>query len=392
MDRRSFLRGGVALGCSAAAMPLLAHATFASAPFDNRLVVVILRGAMDGLDVVRPLGDSAFATLRPGVAAGPATELDGFFAAHPALSGLMPLWRAGEAAFVHAVSTPYRDGRSHFDGQDLLEAGTGGDAPPELRREGWLNRLLQGVPGARAETAFAVGREALPILRGAAPAQSWAPETRLRVGPQGRRLLEAIYHDDPLFREAGMAALELSSSLGPDEAGMAGDTPPALAEIDGFAGFAAERLREETRIVALSLAGWDTHRGQEAAIVRPLQRLERLVLRMRDGLGPLWSKTTLIAMTEFGRTVRINGTAGTDHGTGGAMLLAGGALAGGRVFGRWPGLGEAALYEGRDLMPTGDVRAYAAWAMRGLFGTDRAALETRVFPGLDMGADPRLLR
>ncbi|MDR5651161.1 DUF1501 domain-containing protein [Ruixingdingia sedimenti] len=404
MHRRSFLRGALAMGCSAAAMPLITHATFASAPWENRLVVVILRGALDGLDLLRPVGDPGFAALRPRIAADPGADLDGFFALHPGLPGLLPLWKAGELGFAQAVATPYRDKRSHFDGQDLLEAGTAPDAPAALRREGWLNRLLQTVPGAQAETAFAVGREAIPILSGKAPAQNWAPDARLELSAQGRRLLEEVYHDDPIFRDAAAEAFELTelaaamAESGADDSGMAAPAPtpaPAggpLAEVDRFAAYAAARLREDTRIVALSLAGWDTHRAQIQTIRQPLQRLERLVLALREGLGPVWGQTMLLAMTEFGRTVRENGSQGTDHGTGGAMLMAGGALRGGRVVGKWPGLDEGALYARRDLMPTSDVRAHAAWAMRGLFGVDRAVLERTVFPGLDMGGDPGLLR
>ena len=164
----------------------------------------------------------------------------------------------------------------------------------------------------------------------------------------------------------------------------------ALREIDRFAAFAAERLRADTRICALSRAGWDTHRGQASAIVRPLARLERLVLRLKTDLGPaVWARTAVLAVTEFGRTVRENGSGGTDHGTGGVALTAGGALRGGQVRGRWPGLGD--LYDGRDLLPTTDVRAVAAWTMRGLYGFGRGFLEGTVFPGLDMGDDLRLV-
>jgi uncharacterized protein (DUF1501 family) len=156
--------------------------------------------------------------------------------------------------------------------------------------------------------------------------------------------------------------------------------------------FAAGRLRGDTRIAAFSLGGWDTHRGQNSALQRPLSRLQRIILRLQNQSGPqVWGRTTLIAMTEFGRTARQNGSAGTDHGTGGVIVLAGGALRGGRVFGGWPGLSEAALYDRRDLMPTSDVRAWAAWAMRGLFGLDRAVLEGAVFPGVQMGSDPGLI-
>jgi uncharacterized protein (DUF1501 family) len=159
-----------------------------------------------------------------------------------------------------------------------------------------------------------------------------------------------------------------------------------------IADFAVTQLRDAARIASFSIGGWDTHANQANTLNRPLKRLAEVILALKNGLGgDVWGKTTVVAMTEFGRTVRGNGTRGTDHGTGGAMLLAGGAVRGGRVFGVWPGLEEAALYDRRDLMPTGDVRAYAGWAMRGAFGIGRSALERQVFPGLDLGDDPGLL-
>ncbi len=401
MDRRVFLRALSTGACSAAAHPWLTSVTFAGsgggAPLgEARLVVVILRGAMDGLDVVRPAFDPAYARLRPTLDRGDGLPLDGRFVLHPALTGLHGLWQAGEAGFVHAVSTPYRDKRSHFDGQDLLEAGTGMDAPPAARRQGWLNRMLAAVPGVVAETAFAVGREALPLLAGAAPALSWSPEVRLDLTSATRALLELVYHDDPLFRDTALEAMDLAAETAPEriEAGdMAAPAPRGLADVDALVDFAAGKLEQDTRIAAFSLAGWDTHRAQDGAIRAPLLRLERIALRLKDRLGPgIWGRTALLAMTEFGRTVAENGSRGTDHGTGGVMLTAGGALRGGQVFGRWPGLAEADLYDRRDLLPTSDVRAWAAWAMAGLYGLDRGVLERAVFPGLEMGADPRLLR
>ena len=184
MDRRGFLRRAMAgAACSVAAHPLLTTVTLAESdgahPLgQNRLIVVILRGAMDGMDAVQPLGDPLFQAYRPilGVNTG-ALPLDGFFGLHQALGGLMPLWQAGELGFVHAVSTPYRDKRSHFDGQDMLEAGTGSDVlRQDEKREGWLNRIVQAVPGITAETAYAIGLEASPLLQG--------PGCRLCVGPQ----------------------------------------------------------------------------------------------------------------------------------------------------------------------------------------------------------------
>lgn len=395
MQRRFFLRGAAALGCSAAAHPWMTTLTLAGSaggrPLgEHRLIVIILRGAMDGLDLARPVGDPLFAGYRPTLGGGGAFDLDGYFALHPGLPGLMPLWAAGELALVHATSTPYRDQRSHFVGQDILEAGTGRDVPPGAVRDGWLNRMLQGVPGLRAETAFAIGLEAVPLLEGRAPVLSWAPETRLDLSAQARLLFDEIYHEDPLFQAAALDAMALSApgalAEGPQMAG-------AHADTDALAAFAAARLREETRIAAFSLAGWDTHRAQERGIGKALARLERVILGLKAGLGAqAWGQTTLLAMTEFGRTVRENGSAGTDHGTGGAMIVAGGAVRGGRVLGRWPGIGEPALYEGRDLLPTTDVRHWAGWAMRGLYGFEPGLLERVVFPGLDLGTDPGLLR
>ena len=385
MRRRIFLKGAAAFGCSAAAHPLTTTMTFAAVPGEARLVVIILRGAMDGLDVLRPVGDAAFAALRPGLHDGTlALGGGGRFGMHPALGPLLPLWEAGELGFAHAVSTPYRDKRSHFDGQDVLEAGTGRDVPEPAVRDGWLNRMLQAMPGVAADTAYAIGREALPVLEGAATVRNWSPEVTLALSAQNRLLLETVYHGDALFRDAGEEALTLAAENG---------TPASDAkDVEALADFAAARLRGETRIAAFSQTGWDTHRAQARTLPKALDRLATTVLRLKAQLGPVWAKTTVLAMTEFGRTARENGSGGTDHGTGGVLLMAGGAVQGGRVLGRWPGLAEADLYEGRDLFPTADVRAHAAWAMRGLYGLDRGLLERTVFPGLDMGDDPGLLR
>lgn len=379
MDRRSVL---AALGCSAAASPLATPMAFAALPSDARLVVVVLRGGMDGLAALQPHGAPEFARLRPDLALTPATgavALTDFHAVHPALAPLVPLWADGHLGFAQAVATPYRD-RSHFDGQDVLEAG-GFDVPPPSGREGWLNRLLAAMPGATGRTAMAVGRDEMLILRGRAPHGTWAPDARLRLDQATADLLRHVHHDDPLLRDAVEEALRLSAeSLRPD----------AEDGVERLFAFAAAQLRRDARIAALSLGGWDTHRGQHVGLTRPLGRLATGILRVRAELGADWDRTVVLAMTEFGRTVAQNGTRGTDHGTGGTLLLAGGALDGGRVWGDWPGLAEADLLDRRDLMPTRDVRAYAAWALRDLFGVGRATLERVVFPGLEMGRDPRL--
>ena len=404
LTRREMLLRSAVLGCSAAASPLFTPVALASVPGDNRLVVIILRGAMDGLDVIQPYGDPALAPARPGFEIGPETgalDLDGFFALHPGLQDLWPLWQAGELGFAQAVSTPYRNARSHFDGQDLLEAGTQAGTEGRAHDDGWLNRFLQTRPGTTRETALAVGREDALILRGAAPSVSWSPASRLSLSPATWDLLGLIYRDDPLF-QAAFADARFYSDLLYGDVAAAADAEGMMAAMtrgaaragstSAIADFAAERLRADARIASFSLGGWDTHRGQVGSIRRALGHLSTAILRLRAGLGPDWARTTVLAMTEFGRTLRENGSGGTDHGTGAALVMAGGALNGGRVFGDWPGLEEAALFDRRDLMPTRDVRAYAAWAMAGLFGTGRSTLEDQIFPGLDMGADPGLLR
>ena len=402
LSRRAFLTRSAVIGCSAAASPLLTPVSFAAAPWDARLVVIILRGAMDGLDVVQPYGDRSFASLRPnlGFDRDRATDLDGFFALHPGLDSLVPLWCAGELGFAHAVSTPYRDKRSHFDGQDLLEAGTGALTG---QRDGWLNRMLQHVPGIEAETAYAIGRDEMRLLSGMAPVAEWAPDAGLALSAQALRLMERITHDDPLFRDAigeaidlsGAEAMAMSMEVGDEEmmASMAESTKSA-SQGDAHrkvAEFAAEKLRGASRIAAFSLNGWDTHADQSRYLPLALTRLQDTILDLKAGLGPVWGQTTVLAMTEFGRTAHENGSKGTDHGTAGAVLMAGGAIKGGKVYGKWPGLADADLYQSRDLTPTQDVRAIAGWAMHDLFGLDRNILENAVFPGLSLETNPGII-
>ncbi|NIZ61822.1 twin-arginine translocation pathway signal [Sedimentitalea sp. CY04] len=401
LSRRHFLTRSAVIGCSAAASPLLTPVSFAAAPWDTRLVVIILRGGMDGLDMLQPYGDPNYAGLRTTLAGGPENgglDLDGFYAMHQGLAPLLPLWKRQELGFVQAVSIPYRDRRSHFDGQDLLEAGT-----TELGQvgDGWLNRMLQHMSGVETRTAFAIGQGEMKLLQGPAQVSDWSPDAALSLSPQAKLLAEQMMRNDPLFHAALAEALELSQDgsmmLGQAESDEAMEEMTMPSPSRGkshlkIAEFAAEQLRNETRVAAFSINGWDTHSNQTRGLGSAFRRLSDTILTLRDGLGgAIWGKTAILAMTEFGRTARENGTKGTDHGTGGAMLLSGGAIRGGRVHGRWPGLAEVDLFDRRDLMPTTDVRAQAAWIMRGLIGVDRSQLEQVVFPGLDMGNDPGLL-
>lgn len=388
-SRRSFLTRTLALGCSAAASPLVTPVTWAATPGDARLVVIILRGGMDGLDVVQPYGDRSLQGLRRGLkfgrAAG-ASDLDGYFSLTPALSALAPLWDRGELAFGHAVSTPYREKRSHFDGQDMLENGSGfADGRMTQAGDGWLNRALSLLPGSRAERAFAVGRGQLRLLSGREPSTSWSPDADLSLSPQAQLLIEKAYAKDPLFHNAMAQAFDMSArvteKMGARKAGKA----------DALAKFAADRLNEEARIAGYSLGGFDTHKNQKTALKRALDELGTAVLTMRATLGRNWQNTTVVAVTEFGRTARENGSGGTDHGTGGAMILAGGTLRKAQVVTDWPGLSSSNLYRDRDLMPTRDVRAMLGWILRDSFGFAISDIERVVFPNVDMGADPRLL-
>ena len=384
LNRRAFL-----IGCSAAASPLLTPVSFAAAPSENRLVVIVLRGAMDGLDVVRPLGDPDYAALRPtilGDSADAPLDLGGFFALHPACAGLMPLWQAGELGFAHAVATPYRTHRSHFTGQDLLEnGGASPDGALTPAGDGWLNRAVALLPGADAQRAVAVGRAPMRILQGEAPVSQWLPVEESALSAQGQALLARLHAADPDFARAFAGAAQLRAET-------SAATPPDPRSRGILGRYVADRLTGAARIASFSLSGWDTHQGQARIMQDRLGELTDTLLALRDGLGAVWGTTLVLAVTEFGRTARENGSGGTDHGTGGVLVMAGGALKGGRVSGRWPGLSDADLYRERDLLPTADVRAHAAWALHGLFGLPLSDIGTTVFPDLDTGTDPGLLR
>ncbi len=389
ITRRKLLNNSLILGCSAAASPFITPISLLAAPTDNRFVVIVLRGGMDGLDVVQPIGDKNFSSLRNKIKTGEAAgahDLDGFFALHSALGDLMPLYKANQLAFAHALSTPYRDKRSHFDGQDFLENGgfaTNGGLTKQ--RDGWLNRLLSFIPNSSISTAFSVGRQRLMILDGKQQTSSWSPDSDLDLSPQAQILLKKLYENDKLFASSADIALDLSGKM--DSSMGAGRAAKAKA----LAAFAADRLNEETRIAAFSIGGWDTHRNQSATLPRALKELSAAILTLKNRLGANWDRTAILAMTEFGRTVRENGSAGTDHGTGGAMLMAGGAVAGGKIYGEWPGLATSDLYENRDLNPTSDVRSYAASAIADLFSIKKSTLETSIFPQLDMGEKKRII-
>jgi uncharacterized protein (DUF1501 family) len=368
----------------------------ASAPTDKRLVVVILRGALDGMAAVVPYGDPGLAVLRaeiippgPGQPDG-LLDLGGFYGLHPALTGVHDMYRANEALAVHAVAGPYRV-RSHFEAQDYLESGA-----DHRMTSGWLNRAVAALGPATTERpegeALAVGVSVPLLLRGPARVSNWAPHGFSQPSPDLYSTIAALNQHDPVTGPAiaeGLRARGFSASV------MAGEEEPKDKNaFPTLARSAGEMLRaaDGPRIAALEIGGWDTHTAQTNRLPRALTQLDAGLVALKTALGPAWSQTAVLVMTEFGRTARVNGTKGTDHGTGTVAFVVGGAVAGGRVRATWPGLGAGQLFENRDLAPTTDLRAVAKGMLAAHLGLDTGALG-RVFPGGDgVGAMPGLIR
>ena len=373
-------------------MPRLAHAEGR----DPRFLAVILRGALDGLATVAPVGDADWVELRGDNALtfeGKTLplKLDDFFALNPAMPTLHRMYAANEAIVVHACATPYRE-RSHFDGQDLLESGL---AKPGVSDSGWLNRALAGLaPGGRVNPkgskAFAVGPVTPLVVRGSAPVLSWSPQRLLPASEDTvMRLIDLYRHSDPklasvLEEHTKLAAIEKAGDMRQDSA-IAGPAQVRVyfAEV---AGTAARFLAQPDgpRVGALALDGWDTHVHEGIANGRLSQLLGALddaLAAIETNMGPAWNETVVALVTEFGRTARINGTDGTDHGTATVALLVGGALKGGRVVADWPGLKSSDLHENRDLKPTTDLRAILKGLLKDHLRADDRVLAETVFPG-----------
>jgi uncharacterized protein (DUF1501 family) len=369
-------------------MPSLAHAEGR----DPRFLVVVLRGALDGLATVAPVGDPNWIRLRGNDALLTSGEtaalpLDNLFALNPAMPNLYRMYKAGQATIVHAVASPYRE-RSHFDGQDVLESGLtkpGGDT-------GWLNRALAGLkPSGRVagKNTFAVGPITPLIARGPAPVLSWTPS---RLQPAGSdtlgRLLDLYHHTDPVLARAleERNALAAIASGGMDEIGAGPKAGGPLVAYFTEAASGAARFMARSdgpRVGALAFDGWDTHANEGATHGRLsvlLGALDSALAAIEGGMGAAWKETAVAVITEFGRTARINGTEGTDHGTATVALLIGGALKGGRVIADWPGVADAALYQGRDLKPTADLRAAMKGILRDHLRADERVLAQQVFP------------
>ncbi|WP_027798993.1 DUF1501 domain-containing protein [Paraburkholderia dilworthii] len=373
-SRRQFLQFAAA---GAGAILVSPRIAFANVVTDRRFVFVIQRGAADGLNIVVPYAEPAYASLRGALAVDTsnARRLDGTFALHPALVQIGAMYAEREALFVHAVASPYRD-RSHFDGQNVLE--TGGASPYQVK-DGWLNRLAALLPSVR-ESAIAFAPTVPMALRGNAEVTSYAPSALPQAPDDLLMRVSQLYDEDAQLRplwESAMTARGLAGDAG------ARQDPASLGKL--AAGFLSRD--DGPRIAMIETGGWDTHSAQNARLANQLKALDGMLGALRDNMGPAWSKTTVLVATEFGRTAAANGTGGTDHGTGSVAMIFGGAVAGGQVIADWPGLAPRDLYQARDLKPTTSLDALIAGVASESLGLD-AQRTARALFGETVGAKP----
>jgi uncharacterized protein (DUF1501 family) len=384
--RRLLAAGGAIVG--AAFVPRIASA---AATRDPRLIVIVLHGALDGLAAVGPIGDPDYVGAHGSLAMRldgphPGLPLDSFFALNPGMPNVGRMFRSGSAAIVHATATNYRE-RSHFDGQDVLESGM---PAPGATESGWLNRAIALLPqgGHGIRSGLSIGAATPMVLRGPAAVVGWAPEADAAADDElAQRVLDLYAKTDPLLMRTMREGLNIDKvAMGQmgGRAPMGGPGSPAgmVQAATGAAKLLA--AQDGPRVAALVFDGWDTHAGEGGAtgrLMTLLGGLDQAFAAFETGLGPAWKDTAIVAITEFGRTVRVNGTEGTDHGTGTVAFLVGGAVKGGRVIADWPGLKTANLFEARDLKPTIDLRAVLKGLLADQLGLSSAALGLSVFPG-----------
>ena len=367
VSRRHFLWTAAASVGAAVFAPRMAFATVAS---PHRFVFVIQRGAADGLNTVVPYADPAYASLRGQLAVdtSAAFKLDGTFALHPSLVEMSKMYSGGQALFVQAIASPYRD-RSHFDGQNVLE--TGGIRPYQIK-DGWLNRLVSLLPAAH-DNAIAFAPTLPMALRGPAEVTSYAASSLPQAQDDLLLRVSQLYQGDAQLHALWSSAMQtrsLASSVSAkqDPATLGKMAASFLARSDG------------PRIAMIETGGWDTHTAQNARLANQLKALDTMMASLRDGLGTYWANTTVVVATEFGRTAAANGTGGTDHGTGSVAMLLGGGVNGGRVMADWPGLAPSALNEGRDLRTTLALDSFIAGAVAETFSLDPARVMKQLFP------------
>ena len=394
VSRRQVLKAA-GIGAIASSIPGL---SFAKLEGEQRFVLVILRGAADGLAVAPPYGDGNYRKVRGELALpGPGDsdglmKLDGLFGLHPSLKGIHGEYENDSALIVHAIASPYRE-RSHFDGQDVLE---NGGAAVGMARDGWLNRSLQPLGSSLGEeVAIAMAQTTPLVLRGDNSVMSWAPSRLPDADDSTLRRLQAMYADDEFFATRLTQALEAQaiaegdSMMSDNQARRGNDAQQSRAMMQATARFLT--AEDGPRIAVLETGGWDTHANQGTtggALANRLQALDDGLMTLRDEMGDTWSHTVVAVVTEFGRTVAVNGTRGTDHGTGSAAILLGGAVDGGRVIADWPGLRTSDLYQGRDLAPTTDMRSLFKGILSEHLSLSDKLLNNLAFP--DSASAPRM--
>ena len=427
MKRRDFLTSGALVAGGALLTSGLSCAN-TTTHGKSRFVFVILRGALDGLAAVPPYGDRDYPSLRRDLAmsADSVLPLNDIFGLHPSLTFLQESFSARELIVFHAIASPYRE-RSHFDGQDVLESGY---TRAHAVQSGWLNRALAAIPAGRVtdrELGVALGQNIPLVMRGPATVTSWSPSKLAALDDDTLERITDLYAGDPLLGQRladALAADAIADSPMPGIATMAGGGTTMAAEGSGTAAgagaggainpsgaantlapaprnnkpgpapgaryaevihAAGEFLRREDgpKVAVFDTLGWDTHAnegGAQGQLAGRLAALDAGLRTLKDQLGPVWNDTAVLLATEFGRTAAINGTRGTDHGTAAAAFLIGGAVRGGRVIADWPGLSSRALYQGRDLMPTTDMRSVLKGVLEEHLLIPRQALDTTVFP------------
>lgn len=384
INRRHILQT-IGFGAFATSIP---GVSFSKSAGDARLVVVILRGAVDGLALVAPYGDGKYRSVRGELAIpspghdGGLLKLDGMFGLHPSMKSTYALYEKNQLLPVHAVASPYRE-RSHFDGQDVLENGVSGAGD---KRDGWLNRALAPLGGGLgSEPAITISQNIPLVLRGDNAVASWAPSRLPDANEDTLRRLASLYSNDPFFSsrlEQALASQDIAGEMpGMDDKRRRNDRGQSKIAATAAARFL--RAPDGPRIAVLEAGGWDTHANQGGAsgsLANRFAALDSGLAELQMELGPVWDNTVVIVVTEFGRTVKVNGTRGTDHGTGTAALLLGGAVNGGNVLADWPGLAGRDLYEGRDLYPTMDVRSLFKGVLEEHLLLPRGFIEDVVFP------------
>ncbi len=391
LNRRALLGLGISVS-------FLGTQAFAASEGDlarKKLVVVICRGAPALLPASPRAGDPDYAPLRGSIALRPdqVLKLDDTFGLHPELKTVHTLAQQGQARIAPAIASPDR-ARSHFEAQDVLETGAAGVYGAET---GWLNRTLVALAPVRKVEGLSVGTTAPLILRGKVQAASWSPGKGVDETARLPTLLQDLYRNDPLLGPAFARGLETETMAQTAMTALA--APPTMAGAPPARGGveAARKLGSTLggfmiqaggpQIAAVSLDGFDTHAGQTGQIATRLSYMDAVLSGLHTGLGAEWKNTVVVVVTEFGRTARVNGTGGTDHGTGSTGLILGGALKRGGIVGDWPTLKQTALFENRDTAPTLDMRGLFKGVLANHMGVDRTILEKSVFPD-SAGAKP----